>query len=73
MSEKENGLVYSEDDHDMLIKHDTELVELNKKVEDLTVLKENVIQLTALEKHLVDDSTLRTEQYDAMAKDNSKQ
>ena len=74
MAEAENkDLPYQIGDHDLIIKHDERIGELEKKVDDLSVLKENVIQLTALEKHLVEDSAIRTEQHDAMMQDNSKQ
>lgn len=66
-------LPYPIGDHDLLIKHEEQIGELEKKVDDLSVLKENVIQLTALEKHLVEDSAVRTEQHDSMMQDNSKQ
>lgn len=72
MSEEKN-LQYQIEDHDLLIKHDEKIGELEKKVDDLSVLKENVIQLTALEKHLVEDSVVRTEQHDFMMQDNTKQ
>ena len=72
MSEEKN-LQYQIEDHDLLIKHDEKIGELEKKVDDLSVLKENVIQLTALEKHLVEDSAVRIEQHDCMMQDNSKQ
>jgi archaellum component FlaC len=73
MSEKETDLQYTHADHDMLIKHEEKISEIEKKVDDLSVLKENVIQLTALEKHLVEDSEMRTAQHDAMMQDNTKQ
>ena len=66
-------LPYPIGDHDLLIKHEEQIGELEKKVDDLSVLKENVIQLTALEKHLVEDSAVRTEQHDSMMQDNGKQ
>jgi hypothetical protein len=73
MGEIDNILPYTTEEHDKVINNTAKIIEIDKKVNDLTALKDSVVTMTALQKQLVEDSKKRDAQYDDMLKDNSKQ
>ena len=73
MGEIDNILPYTTEEHDKVINNTAKIIEIDKKVNDLTVLKDSVVAMTALQKQLVEDSKKRDAQHDDMLKDNSKQ
>ena len=73
MGEIDNILPYTTEEHDKVINNTAKIIEIDKKVNDLTVLKDSVVEMTALQRQLVEDSKKRDAQHDDMLKDNSKQ